>query len=101
MLHQSSEGYLVYCSGCGGFQLNFGTFFINQSLEELRCFAHLIHRHHHRHAGRGQRDRRDVYLETPYPGFGLLFSPRELERLNTILQTGLLILQAGDPIHQQ
>jgi hypothetical protein len=35
-----------------------------------------------------------VFIESPYPGGGLLLSPEDLSRLNHLLQSSLLILEA-------
>lgn len=94
ILHNSRHGFMVYCPGCGRFQLGFGTFRLCQARGELDSFAQLINRYNHKHDQRTDRSRRDVFIESPYPGFGLLLSPEDLSRLNHLLQSSLLILEA-------
>ncbi|SER34202.1 DUF6686 family protein [Neolewinella agarilytica] len=101
ILHKDQYGYLVYCPKCYGFQIAYGTFFLNQSLEDMESFTSTVNRYYHKYGLRKDRKRRDVYLETPYAGFGILLSSEDLERLNTMLQNGLLIVQARDRISQQ
>ncbi|MEM1358151.1 MAG: DUF6686 family protein [Bacteroidota bacterium] len=101
VLHKDQYGYLVYCPCCYGFQLSYGTFYINQSLADLESFADLIYRYYQKFANREEQRRRDIYLETPYAGFGLLFSARDLEILNTMLQSGLLLLSSKDTVSHQ
>ncbi|TXF84383.1 hypothetical protein FUA23_21225 [Neolewinella aurantiaca] len=101
VLHQDKYGYLVYCPNCSGFQISYGTFALSQNQHDLECFADLINRYYHRYAQRTERMRRDIFLDTPYVGFGIILSAADLERLNSILQKGLLILAAQDPVSQQ
>lgn len=101
VLHNSRYGFLVHCGGCNRFQLGYGTFRLTQDHEELHSFARLINRYVHRYLSRTERTRRDIFIESPFPGFGLLFSAEDLERLDGILQRGLLVLEAGDRVRLQ
>lgn len=99
--HEDKHGYIAYCNGCDSFQLGFGNFFLNQSKEDFIGFADLITRYLHRHYDRKDFNTKDIYLDSPYPGLGLLFSRRDLERLDTMLQKTLLILEAGNAVRNQ
>ncbi|MFT5999297.1 MAG: hypothetical protein ACI81P_001755 [Neolewinella sp.] len=101
VLHNSIYGFLVHCPSCNRFQLAFGTFRITQDQEELQSFANLINRYVHRYQKRPKRSSRDIFVESPYPGIGLLFSVDDLERLNDMLQRSFLLLEAGDRVRLQ
>jgi hypothetical protein len=101
VLHSSRYGFLVHCPGCDRFQLAYGTFRLSQDKEELRSFARLINRYVYCYLRRVERTKRDIFIDSPFPGFGLIFSVEDLERLNNILQRGLLVLDAGDRVRLQ
>ncbi|NJC26767.1 DUF6686 family protein [Neolewinella antarctica] len=101
ILHSSDNGFLVYCPGCDRFKLAFGTFWLSQDITEIRSLAALINRYNHHYFRRAKRTRRDIFVDGPHPDFGLLMSPRDLEQLNHILQTGLLVLEAGGRVRLQ
>ncbi|MEM9928276.1 MAG: DUF6686 family protein [Bacteroidota bacterium] len=101
VLHASRHGFLVHCSCCNHFQLGFGTFHLKQSEEEFKSFVTLIERYGLRYFRRKDRKRRDIFIDTPYPGFGLLLSAEDLDRLNNILQMGLLVKTANLATRQQ
>ncbi|MTB53145.1 hypothetical protein E1J53_0019380 [Lewinella sp. W8] len=67
----------------------------------MKAFASLINQYNFRHLQRRNRTARDIHIESPNGFFGLLLSAYELEKLNTILQKGLLIVAAQDPVAQQ
>ncbi|PHI21904.1 hypothetical protein CEQ90_01040 [Lewinellaceae bacterium SD302] len=101
IFHQDCHGYVAYCNSCGCFQVAFGNFFVNQTYEDFTGFAELITRYLLRYRGRKKPVMRDIYLDSPYSGFGLLFSLRDLERLDDMLQKTLLLLAAGDRVRNQ
>ncbi|MEM6769597.1 MAG: DUF6686 family protein [Bacteroidota bacterium] len=101
VLHSSKFGFLVYCKCCQHFQLGFGTFKLTHNLRQLESFSDLINRHAHSHHHRLSCKRRDIFIESPHPGFGLLLAPAEVVKLNDILQKALLIFKARDPIRLQ
>lgn len=101
VLHSSAHGFLVYCKDCGYFQLGFGTFRLTQSRDEIDGFARVINRYAFCHRRRITQKRRDIYIDTPYPGVGLLLAPAEVEKLNDILQKSLLILDSRDEVRLQ
>jgi hypothetical protein len=101
VLHTSPYGFLVYCPGCRRFQLAYGTFRLSQDEEELNSFARLINRYAHRYLQRAERKKRDIFIDSPFPGFGLFFSVEDLDRLNNILQRSLLLIEASDRVRLQ
>ena len=101
VLHSSTHGFFVYCKDCGHFQLGFGTFRLTQTRDEMDSFARLINRYAFYHRHRATQKQRDIYIDTPFPGFGLMLAPVEVEKLNDLLQKALLILDARDKVRLQ
>lgn len=101
VFHNDKYGFLIHCPTCDRFQLGFGTFKLNQDREELQSFAQLINRYAYQYRKRLARTQRDIPINTPYPGFSLLFSVEDIDRLNKLLQHSLLVLQAEDPARLQ
>jgi hypothetical protein len=101
VLHNSQHGFLVHCLACNRFQLAFGTFRLTQDQEEIQSFAHLVNRYAHHYRSRKERSKRDIFVDSPYAGIGLLFSVDDLDRLNDMLQRGFLLLEASDRVRLQ
>lgn len=88
-------GYVVSCNCCHNLQLGFGSVSIDQCPNEFERFAEII-------SGLVRKQEQTpcnshvkcISLPTPFPGFNLLFTKKELEQLNDLLQTALLIIQA-------
>ncbi|MEM7575569.1 MAG: DUF6686 family protein [Bacteroidota bacterium] len=100
-LHCDEYGYVVFCRNCRSFQLGYGTVCLNQEELEFQAFADMIRRYHRENAHRQDCGCRDIYINSPHPGMGLIFSPRDLEQLDNMLQKSLLILQSEDQIRWQ
>ncbi|MEM9835479.1 MAG: DUF6686 family protein [Bacteroidota bacterium] len=103
ILHHDQYGYVAYCKNCQGFKVGFGNVYLNQSLADFKGFAEIIHRQYVKCANCDQADyrRRDIHIGSPYPGFGLLFSAADVERLNHMLQKTLLIIASKAEIRLQ
>lgn len=101
VFHHDQHGYLSYCPGCHNFQLGFGNVYLVQSKDDLTYLAEIIGKMLRRNTHRKDRYLRNIHLDTPYEGFGLLLSVVDLERLDHMLQKTVLILQADDPVRHQ
>ncbi|MGH1435365.1 MAG: DUF6686 family protein [Lewinella sp.] len=88
-------GYIVRCSGCGVLQIAFGNFCVDQSFPEFQRLAETIALTLKKSQSNKESSLlKSIYLPTPYAGFNLLFTFHELKKLNDMLQTALLIIQA-------
>lgn len=101
VFHHDRFGYVAHCSCCQAFQVGFGNVFITQSRADLFIFSELINRYYHKYKDRDKPYTKNIHMDSPCQGFGLLFSPIDLERLNHMLQKTMLILKASDPIRHQ
>lgn len=100
-LHSDDAGYIVYCRHCRSFQLGYGTICLNQEDQDFQNFAKMIRRYRINFKKRGDCQCRDIYINSPYPGMGLILSPFDLKQLDRMLQKSLLILAAEDNIRWQ
>jgi hypothetical protein len=96
VLHHDRHGFVCRCRDCDCYQIGFGNVRVSQQLPELRAFAQLISHCYDRNRDTTRPALREIHIDTPFPGFGLLFSLLDLERLNHILQKTLLIIDARD-----
>lgn len=101
VFHQDTDGYVAFCPGCHCFQLGFGNIYITQTREDLTYLADVINRMLHLNYKRKNRYLRNIHLDSPYEGFGLLLSVVDLEKLDHILQKTMLILEVDDPVRNQ
>jgi len=101
ILHHDQFGYVARCPRCNDFQIGFGNFYIKQSFLDFKGFSEIVHGYYTKHLGKKEYLRRDIHISSPYPGFGLLLSVADLERLNHILQKTLLIVSADNEARLQ
>lgn len=87
-------GYVVSCNCCHNLQFGFGNVSVDQCPSEFKRFAEIISglMQKNKHYS-GNENVKCISMPTPFPGFNMLFTRKELEQLNNLLQTALLILQ--------
>ena len=95
VIFQDEYGYVVACRCCKNLQIGFGNFTVDQCPNELERFSEIISGMVQKHQYNPESpNAKSIVLPTPYPGFNLLFTYTELQRLNNLLQTTLLIIRA-------
>ncbi len=99
MLFHSRYGYVLRCRHCLLYHLAFGNIAIDQSKQDLIDLTFLIERYHHQYQQSNKESCRCIFIETPFNGFRLVFSLKELALFNEMLQKTYLIIQAEDIIN--
>lgn len=101
VLMHNQHGFVSYCEHCKCFRIGFGNICINQTLEDLGQFTDVVNGMYKRYKNRLDKQRRDIYLDTPYTGFSFVFSLVQLDYLHQMLQKTLLLVAARDHIRLQ
>ena len=95
VLVNTKYGYAISCSCCEYLQIGFGNVSIDQCPGEFQRFVEIIGGLVRKFAHcQAPPTLRSICLPTPFTGFNLLLSRQELEQLNEMLQTAVLIMKA-------
>ncbi len=101
ILHHDKHGYVAHCTCCDAFSVAFGNAYLKLSLIGLKQLSHSVGIRYQEVQTSKKVHQRDIYLDSPFDGFGMILSLRELERFHHILLKTLLILEARDEIRKQ
>lgn len=84
-LYAGEEGYVVRCRECSYYQIGFGTTVININKSEMEAFRGMI-THQLENPNTALNDEaKAAWLPTPYDGFSMILSFKELRMLNAML----------------
>lgn len=98
VLHQDQYGYVVRCVHCRCIQIAFNNIAIDQDLSEFHSMVQVIDTYYREHChGAGQECHlRNIFVDTPFEKFRLIFSFTELHKLHNMLQKVRLMLEVDD-----
>jgi hypothetical protein len=94
ILHQDKSGYVVRCRHCHGMQVTFNNLTIDQDKHEFESLARVVYSYWCEHQDKKGQKLRNIFVETPFEKFRLIFSYQELSNFHNMLQKVSLILRA-------
>jgi hypothetical protein len=92
-LEHDSRGYVVRCEKCNYFQVAFGNIAIRINEERFSAFSSLISSMTDEKRNEVDKSARNIYFESPCRNILFLFSVKELDMLNDLLQSAMMNIQ--------
>lgn len=94
ILAQEKYGVVTTCENCGVMDLTFGNFSLQVSEEDFRIYLDVINTFRQKHVNRKSDYCRNIKISTLLENLQLVFSYKELNELNDLMSTALLILDS-------
>jgi len=87
LYHDEQNGYVVRCSGCEKIQLGFGNLLVTFGQDEFSAFRWWLRRIKDEQDPALNPTLRCIMIPTPCEGMKWLLSPRELDELDSMLES--------------